>query len=108
MARPFGHAYTVPPTLPFRERYLAELGHQALRPIRQLAERERRLPAAQRTTYRGALTDWDVEDPETHEHQRFRVAYIHSSEEHEQVAAARERALQKAEAELERVRNALG
>ena len=92
----------------FRERYLAELGPGALRPIRHLAERERRLPAAHRTTYRGALTEWNVEDPETHEQRRFRVAYIHSSEEHEQVAAARERALQKAEAELERVRNGLG
>ena len=36
------------------------------------------------------------------------MAYIHSSEEQEQVAAARERALQKAEAELARVRNGLG
>ena len=73
-----------------------------------MAERERRLPAGRRTQYRGALADWELSDPETGEPRRFRVAYIHSSEEQEQVAAARERALQKAEAELGRVRNGLG
>jgi transposase len=36
------------------------------------------------------------------------VAYIHSSEEAREVAAARERALTKAEGELQRVRNGLG
>jgi transposase len=92
----------------FRERYLTELGPEALRPIRHLAERERRLPAARRTKYRGVLSDWLLEDPETGEPRRFRVAYIHSSEEQEQVAAARERALAKAEDELQRVRNGLG
>jgi transposase len=92
----------------FRERYLKELGFEALRPIRHVAERERRLPAAERTKYRGALSDWQLEDPETGEPRCFRVAYIHSSEEHEQVAAARERALCKAENELQRVHNGLG
>src|SRR5205814_9499368 len=57
---------------------------------------------------RGALDDWELEDPETGEQRRFRVAYIHSSEEQEQVAAARERALAKAEEELQRVHNGLG
>ena len=92
----------------FQERYLSELGPERLRPIRHVAERERRLPAGRRTQYRGALADWELSDPETGEPRRFRVAYIHSSEEQEQVAAARERALQKAEAELGRVRNGLG
>jgi transposase len=92
----------------FGERYLTDVGPKALRPIRHVAERERCLPAAQRTQYRGALADWDVEDPETGEPRRFRVAYIHSSEEAEQVAAARERALVKAEQELQRVTNGLG
>jgi transposase len=92
----------------FAQRYLTDVGPGALRPIRHVAERERRLPAAQRTQYRGALSDWDVEDPETSEPRPFRVAYIHSSEEAEQVAAARERALAKAEQDLERVRNGLG
>ena len=92
----------------FQERYLEELGPAALTPIRHVAERERRLPATLRTKYRGALTDWTVEDPETREQQRFRVAYIHSSEEQAQVGAARDRALTKAEQELQRVRNGLG
>jgi len=92
----------------FQERYLTEVGPAALRPIRHVAEREKRLPPARRTKYRGALCDWDVEDPETGEPRSFRVAYIHSSEEQAQIAAARERALAKAEDELTRVRNGLG
>jgi len=92
----------------FGERYLNELGPEALRPITYVAERQRRLPAKQRTKYRGALTDWELEDPDTGERRRFRVAYIHSSEEQEQVAAARERALQNAEELLERVKRGLG
>jgi hypothetical protein len=92
----------------FQARYLTDIGPDALTPIRHLAEREKRLPAAQRTQYRGTIRDWEIEDPETGEHQSFRVAYIHSSEEHQQVADARERALRKAEDELARVRNGLG
>jgi transposase len=92
----------------FQERYLDELGPDRLRPIRHLAERERRLPAKLRTRYRGAISGWELDDPDTGERKRFRVAYIHSSEEQAQVAAARERALNKAEDELQRVRNGLG
>ena len=92
----------------FAERYLTELGPGALRPVRYVAERERRLPARKRTKYRGAICDWELEDPETGEHKRFRVAYIHSSEEATQVAAARERALTKAEELLARVKRGLG
>ena len=92
----------------FRERYLTELGPNALSPLRYVAERERRLPARLRTSYRGTLRDWDVNDPETGEPRRFRVAYIHSSEEAEESALARERALGKAEERLERVRRGLG
>lgn len=92
----------------FAERYLKEVGPAALRPIRHVAERERRLPPAKRTKYRGALTTWELEDPETGEPRCFAVAYIHSSEEAREVAAARERALTKAEDELGRVRNGLG
>ncbi|HSB21636.1 MAG TPA: IS1634 family transposase [Burkholderiaceae bacterium] len=92
----------------FAERYLTELGPGALRPIRHVAERERRLPAGKRTRYRGALRDWEIEDPETGQPRRLRVAYIRSSEEQAQVAAARERALQKAEEQLRRVHNGLG
>jgi transposase len=92
----------------FRERFLADVGHDALRPLRYVSEREQGLPAERRTKYRGALTDWEVTDPETGETHGFRVAYIHSSEEQREIASARERALTKAEAQLQRVRNGLG
>jgi hypothetical protein len=92
----------------FEERYLAELGLERLRPLSYVAEREAGLPAAQRTRYRGAMTDWDLDDPETGQTRRFRVAYIHSSEEAREVAAARERALAKAEEQLGRVARGLG
>src|ERR687891_1301691 len=92
----------------FRERYLAQLGSRALRPLPYVAERERRLPAELRTRYRGALRSWELEDPETGQTRRLRVAYIHSSEEAREVANARERALAKAEEQLARVQRGLG
>jgi hypothetical protein len=92
----------------FRERFLADVGQQALRPLGYVAERERHLSPARRTRYRGTLRDWQPTDPETGESLHLRVAYIHSSEEAREVAAARERALTKAEAALERVQRGLG
>jgi hypothetical protein len=92
----------------FRERFLADVGHERLRPLRYVAEREQALPPARRTRYRGALTEWQLTDPETRRPVRLRVAYIHSSEEAREVAAARERALATAEAALERVQRGLG
>lgn len=92
----------------FRERFLADVDHEGLRALRYLAARERKLLPELRTKYRGALRDWDVEDPETGETLKLRVAYIHSSEEQREVAAARERALKKAEDALGRVQRGLG
>ena len=92
----------------WRERYLGEIAAQALRPLAYVSQRQQQLPPAQRTRYRGAIRDWHVQDPETGEPRRFRVAYIHSSEEEREVKAARERALEKAEQKLARVRNGLG
>jgi hypothetical protein len=92
----------------FRERFLADVGDDGLRAVRYVSQRERAPPVRQRTRYRGALTDWPVRDPETGQTHGFRIAYIHSSEEQREVAAARERALEKAEAALARVRNGLG
>jgi hypothetical protein len=79
-----------------------------LRKLDYASERERALPANRRTRYRGALAGWEITDPDTSEPISLRVAYIHSSEEARETAAARERALQKAEAALARVRNGLG
>jgi len=92
----------------FRERFLAEVGDDALRPLRYVSERERRLPPAKRTRYRGALRPFEVADPESGERRRWRVAYIHSSEEEREIGAARERALAKAEAALARIARGLG
>lgn len=92
----------------WRERYLDGVGSEALRPLAYVSEREHRLPVSARTRYRGAIRDWEVADPETGERHRFRVAYIHSSEEEREVQAARARALERAEEKLGRIRNGLG
>ena len=92
----------------FRERFLTGVGPDGLRAVRYVSQREQNLPAELRTRYRGALRDWELTDPQTGETHRFRVAYIHSSEAHRETAAARERALTKAEQQLQRVRNGLG
>src|SRR3954447_7977268 len=92
----------------FRERFLDQVGHDALRPVRYLPEREAKLPAGRRTRFRGALRDWEIAGSDTQSPLKLRVAYIHSSEEATQVADARERALVKAEDALGRMHNGLG
>jgi uncharacterized protein DUF4277/DDE family transposase len=92
----------------WRERYLDEVGEQALRPLAYLPGRERKLPASGRARYRGTTRAWEIGDPETGERHRFRVAYIHSSEEEREVKAARERALLRAQEKLGRIRRGLG
>ncbi|MGH2843053.1 MAG: IS1634 family transposase [Solirubrobacteraceae bacterium] len=92
----------------FRERFLADVGEEQLCKLSYVSARERHAPAESRTKYRGALRDWELEDPKTGKTRHFKVAYIHSSEEAREVTAARERALTKAEAALERVSNGLG
>ena len=77
----------------FRERFLAEVGHAALRPVRYMPEREAKLPPKLRTVFKGALRDWEIPGSDEHPPLKLRVAYIHSSEEAAQVADARERAL---------------
>lgn len=92
----------------FAQRFLDEVGHQGLHPIRYVSRRETHLPARQRTRYRGALREFGVTDPETGQQRAFRVAYIWSSEEATSVAEARERALTTAETALTKVKNGLG
>jgi transposase len=92
----------------FRDRYLAEVGPQALTAIKYRSRREARRPAWQRTTYKGALRDWEVTDPATGQLRQFRVAYIWSSEEAAAVQGAREKALGRAEEGLTRVAKGLG
>jgi hypothetical protein len=92
----------------FRERFLADVGHMALRRVRYVPERESKLPSKLRTVFKGALRDWEIPGSDTHPPLQLRVAYIHSSEEATQVADARERALVKAEDALGRMHNGLG
>lgn len=92
----------------FAEKFRTEIGHEALAPLRYAAAREKRLPAGQRTRYRGCVREWTLTCPENGRQLPVRVAWIHSSQEGREVAAARERALCKAEGELERVKHGLG
>jgi hypothetical protein len=92
----------------FRERFLQDVGHAALRPVRYVPEREAKLPPKLRTVFKGALRDWEITGSDKHPPLRLRVAYIHSSEEATQVSDARERALLKAEDALQRMHNGLG
>lgn len=93
----------------FAEKFTREIGHQALKPLNYIPAREARLPPEQRTRYRGCLRDWTLTVPDDGDRALpVRVAWIHSSEEGREVAAARERALTKAESELERVKRGLG
>jgi transposase len=81
---------------------------QHLTDLDHTAERERHLPAAKRTRWRGALHPLAVTDPKTKDQHQLQVAYIWSSEEAASVSQARERALTKAENDLTHVRNGLG
>jgi transposase len=92
----------------FAERFLEEVGHEALASLPYVSQRDRNRPRSQRARYRGALRSWPAKDPQTGEQRLFRVLYVWSSEEADSVREARERALAKAEDKLARVRRGLG
>ncbi|MDP9136070.1 MAG: IS1634 family transposase [Actinomycetota bacterium] len=92
----------------FAERFTSEVGHDALEPLDYTPARERRLPADRRTQFSGCLRDWTLTCPDDGRQLPVRVAWIHSSEEGREVAAARERALANAETALARVQRGLG
>jgi len=95
-------------TTGFAETFLKEVGIAGLHTLSYVARRDKRLPASERPRYRGTLRPLAVTDPVTGEERAFRAAYIWSSEEASSVAAARERALHKAEEELAKVHRGLG
>jgi Domain of unknown function (DUF4277) len=82
-------------------------GLAALVTLDYVSYRERRLPPARRTTWKGLLRPFPVTSKDGTRHD-LRAAYIWSSEEAATVAAARDRALATAEAALTRIRNGLG
>lgn len=92
----------------FAQKFLTDVGHAALEPLGYAAAREQRLPAEQRTRYRGCVRRWTLTCTDSGRALALRIAWIHSSEEAREVAAARERALTKAETELARVQRGLG
>jgi hypothetical protein len=82
-------------------------GLAALPVLDHAARRERRLPPGARTTWKGLLRPFPVTSADGTRHD-LHAAYIWSSEQAASVAAARDRALAKAEAALGRIRNGLG
>lgn len=90
------------------KRFTAVASPEQLDRLDHVSQREARLPADQRTIWRGVLRPFPVTNPVTGDNHDLRVAYIWSSEEAASVADARERALVKAEDALTRVRNGLG
>ena len=82
-------------------------GLAALAALDYVSHRERRLPPARRTTWKGLLRPFPVTSKDGTRHD-LRAAYIWSSEEAATAAAARDRALATAETALARVRNGLG
>jgi hypothetical protein len=92
----------------FAERFLAEVGPEALTPLAYVSQRDRRRPLAQRPRYRAALRPFPVTDPQSGDRRTFRVLYVWSSEEASSVAEGRQRALARAESDLGSVRRGLG
>ena len=92
----------------FRDLYRDQVGKRAMRTLDYVAYRQQELPPERRTIYKGCLRQLPVEDPQTGESRLFRVAFIWSSEEEQTVGDARQRALNKAEEELAKVRRGLG
>jgi len=92
----------------FAQKFTSDVGHHALQALDYTPAREARLPADQRTQFRGCVRDWTLTCPDDGRELALRVAWIHSSDEGREVAAARERALVKAETQLARVQRGLG
>jgi hypothetical protein len=82
-------------------------GLEALQVLDHVSWRERNLPAARRTVWKGLLAPFPVTAKDGTAHD-LQAACTWSSEEAASVAAARQRALDKAEAALARISNGLG
>lgn len=104
-----GLRFVVPLRAPsgFREKFTGEVGHQALQPLDYVPARDHHLPADRRSRFSGCVRDWTLTTEDGRD-LPVRVAWIHSSQEGRDVAAARERALVKAETQLARVARGLG
>src|SRR3954447_9227658 len=92
----------------FAQKFTSDVGHHALAPLDYTPARDPRRSAARPTQFSGCVRGWTLTCPDDGRQLPVRVAWIHSSEEADEVAAARERALTKAETALARVRRGLG
>lgn len=97
----------LPASWGYRERYLAELSPDSLRPIDYASARQRALAESERTRYRGAELPWPLE-LDSGERLALRALYVHSSEEEQACRASRATQLGRCEEKLERVRRGLG
>lgn len=91
----------------YHERYLAELGPEALAPLAYVSARQARLPEAERTRYRGAELPWPLAS-EAGTTRKLRALFVHSSEEEAACRKSRTRQLERAEGKLARVERGLG
>jgi transposase len=97
----------LPASWGYQQRYLDELSPEALVEIDYVSERQRLLPAEQRTSYRGAELPWPLELADGTE-VKLRALFVHSSEEQAAIRKSRAGSLQRAEQKLERVKRGLG
>ena len=97
----------LPASWGYHQRYLDELSPGRLAPIEYVSERQRRLPAEQRTRYRGAELAWPLA-LEDGSKVKLRALIAHSTEEQAAIRKSRARSLERAEQKLERVERGLG
>jgi transposase len=97
----------LPASFGYQQRYLDELGPQALAPIDYVCERQRRMPAKERSRYRGAELAWPLALADGSE-LCLRALVVHSSEEQAAIGKNRARSLGRAAEQLERVQRGLG
>jgi transposase len=97
----------LPSSWGYQQRYLAELSPERLEPIDYVSERQRNLPAEQRTGYRGGELSWPLA-LEDGSQVALRALFVHSSEEQAAIRKSRAGSLRRAEDKLERVKRGLG
>jgi transposase len=97
----------LPASWGYQQRYLDELSPERLAPSDYVSERQRKLPAEQRTSYRAAELPWPLELEDGSE-ACLRALFVHSSEEQAAIRKSRAQALERAEQKLERIHRGLG
>jgi transposase len=97
----------LPASWGYQERYLKELSPECLSPIDFVSERQRKLPAEERTRYAGAELAWPLALEDGSE-VTLRALFVHSCEEQAAIRKSRAQSLARAEEKLARVERGLG